>query len=126
MNRNRAGMNKFIKGFLYALSGLVDTFKTELNFRFHTLCILLAAALGIYVSLRPWEWLWVGLAIALVLSTELLNTAIESLSNLVSPDYQPLIKKAKDASAAAVLIAALFALMVAFVVFLPKVWSLFS
>ena len=71
------------------------------------------------------EWLWILLSIALVLAAELFNTALESLANLVSLEFQPLIKKSKDASAAAVLVVSILALLVGVFIFIPKLWDLF-
>lgn len=117
-------MIKFFKGFGYALLGISDTFKTELNFRIHVVAMLIAVGLGLFFSISMQEWLWIFLAIALVMALELMNTALEALANLVSSDFHPFIKKAKDAAAAAVLIVSIFALLVGGIVFIPKVWTL--
>lgn len=119
-------MNKFFRGFGYAFSGIRDTFKTELNFRFHFFAMLIALFLGFVLSISMQEWLWVLLAIALVMALELMNTALEALANLVSLEFHPLIKKTKDAAAAAVLIVSVFALLVGGVVFIPKIYILFK
>lgn len=70
------------------------------------------------------EWRWIVLSIALVLVSELLNTAIEALVDLVSPGYHALAKRAKDAAAAAVLLAAIAAVIIGCTVFIPKLWVL--
>lgn len=117
--------NKFLKGFGYAFSGIRDTFKTEINFRVHFFAMILALFLGLVFSLSVFEWLWIFLAIALVMAAELFNTALEALANLISLDFNPLIKKAKDAAAAAVLIVSIFALLIGLFIFIPKFWDLF-
>lgn len=117
-------MRKFLKGFTYAFSGIRDTFKTELNFRFHFFAMLIALFLGFICSLTLQEWLWIFLAIASVMASELINTAIEAMADLVSADVHPLVKKAKDAAAAAVLIISIFALIVGLFVFIPKLLDL--
>lgn len=122
----KKGSYKFLKGFIYAFSGIRDTFKTELNFRVHFFAVILAVFLGFVFSISAFEWLWIFLAIALVMAMELINTAIEALSNLVSLEYHPLIKKAKDASAAAVLVVSVFALLIGLFIFVPKVWVCFK
>ena len=114
-----------MKGFGYAFSGIRDTFKTELNFRVHFFAMVVALILGLIVSLSSFEWLWVFLAIALVLAAELFNTALEALANLVSSEFHPLIKKSKDASAAAVLVISILALLIGLFIFIPKLWDLF-
>lgn len=119
-------MNKFLKGFGYAYSGIRATFSTELNFRFHFFAMLTALGLGFFLSISIQEWLWVFLAIALVMALELVNTALEALANLVSLEFHPLVKKAKDATAGAVLVISVFALLVGGIVFVPKIWLLFK
>lgn len=120
------GMRKFIKGFSYAFSGLINTFKTEVNFRFHVFATFITIALGWYLSLSTLEWLWVFLSIALVLSFELMNTALEAICNRLSMNFDPSIKKAKDAAAAAVLLVSVFALLVGVFIFVPKIVELLS
>ena len=100
----------------FAWAGLVFAFRTQANFRIELVCAALAglAALWLDVPGAP-----VLLACALVLALELMNTAVEAVVDLVSPDVHPLAKVAKDASAAAVLLACLGALLVAGVTLLP-------
>lgn len=100
----------------FAWAGLAFAFRTQANFRIE----LVGAALAVLAAL----WLDVPgapvlLACALVLALELMNTAVEAVVDLVSPDVHPLAKVAKDASAAAVLLACLGALLVAGVTLLP-------
>lgn len=113
------------QGFSYAISGIVSTIKSELHFKIHILAALLAVSAGIFLQIETHEWLWITLSIAIVMVAELLNTSIESLSNIVSPDYHPLIKKTKDAAAGAVLIAALFALICGLIIFIPHLTEVF-
>jgi undecaprenol kinase len=108
---------QWINSFRHAGNGLRDTFRTERNFRFHVFAALVVLAAGWYAGLNRNEWLWITLAITLVLVTELLNTALESLVNLASPEYHPLAKKTKDTAAAAVLCSAVFAIVVAILIF---------
>ena len=113
-------MEKFIKSFGYAFKGLAYAFRTQTNFRFHCLAVLTVVPLGLYVGLSLTEWLWIGSAIALVMMAELINTAIEVLVDLVSPQQQARAGAIKDLSAAAVLIAAVLALVIALFIFAPK------
>jgi diacylglycerol kinase len=66
------------------------------------------------------EWCWIIIAIALVFITEMLNTSIEFLTDLVSPNYHPLAKNTKDVAAGAVLVAAIIAIILGLMIFLPK------
>lgn len=93
---------------------------SENNARIHLLASIVVISAGIYVELSAYEWLWIALAIALVWILEAINTAIEALVDLASPDFHPLAGKAKDIAAAAVLIASIFAVIVGIIIFFPK------
>lgn len=92
--------------------------------RFHVLAALAAVLAGVWLRLSRGEWLWIGLAVALVWAAELLNTAVERLVDLVSPERHPLAKAAKDTAAGAVLVLAAFAVVVGLCVFGPRLWAL--
>lgn len=113
-------MKKFLKGFEYAYNGLTYAFSTQINFKFHVFAAFCAISLGLYLDLNHTEWLWISTSILVVLIVELLNTAIEVLVNLVSPEYNPKAGIIKDIAAAAVLIAACFAAVVGVFIFLPR------
>lgn len=119
-------MNKFIRGFGYAFKGLFYACKTQLNFRVHLFCAAVAIALGWYLKLSTTEWLWIALCIGMVLLTELINTAIELLVDLVSPEYNENAGRVKDMCAATVLITAITALAIGVIIFLPKLILLFN
>ncbi len=74
--------------------------------RIHAGIAAAVVAAGVLLRIPPWAWAVVALSIALVLATELVNTALEALVDLVSPAEHPLAKRAKDVAAAAVLVAA--------------------
>nr|WP_068892433.1 diacylglycerol kinase family protein [Pedobacter panaciterrae] len=115
-------MLKFIKGFGYAFSGIIYAFKTQLNFKFHIVALLLTAIAGWYFTLSVHEWLWIVAAAAIVLITELLNTAIEVLVDLISPNFNPKAKIIKDVAAASVLIAAIGSAIIGLIIFIPKIF----
>lgn len=117
--------NKFLKGFGYAFSGIRDTYRTEPNFRFHVFAMVFAIVLGVLLPISSNEWLWIFLSITLVMAMELINTALEALADSTSTEYNPLIKKAKDAAAAAVLVVSGFALLIGLCIFVPKILTLF-
>ncbi len=102
------------------MRGIAATYCSERNFKIHLAVSIVAITFGLWLRLSASDWLWIALCISLVLSIELLNTALESLVDLASPTYHPLAKKAKDASAGAVLIVAIFSVIVGCIVFLPK------
>lgn len=114
-------LRKFIKGFKFAWKGLRYAFRTQLNFQVQVFCALAVTGLSCYLGLDADEWLWIALAITLVLTCELANTAIEKLVDLVSPEINPKAGIIKDIFAGLVLISAIFALIVAMLILLPKI-----
>jgi diacylglycerol kinase len=110
-----------VRSFGYAFEGLATMLRTQPNFVVHCVAALLALVLGAVLGLSAAEFALVVLTIAMVLVLECVNTAMESLSDLVSPGFDPLIKRAKDVSAAAVLIGAIGSLAIAVLVYGPHV-----
>lgn len=108
--------------FSNAFRGVIAAYCSERNLRIHTAIALVVVVLGIWLDLTRGEWYWITLCIALVIIAELFNTAIEAGVDLVSPDDHPLAGKAKDVAAGAVLVAAVFAVIVGGGIFLPKLW----
>lgn len=115
-----------LKSFKYAFDGLADLVKTQPNAWIHTFIALVVLLAGFLFQLSRIEWCIISLTIALVFAAEAFNTSIEYLTNLVSPDYHPLAGKTKDVAAAGVLIVAIGAAAVGVIIFLPKVWALFT
>lgn len=113
-------MKKFLKSFTYAFDGLAYAFKTQLSFQVEVVAAIVVILAGSYFQLSKDEWLWISVAIALVLILELLNTAIEVLVDLVSPQIHPKAGAIKDVASASVLVASGFAVVVALFVFIPK------
>lgn len=113
-------MKKFLRGFGYASNGIAHAAKTQLNFRVELVTAALSICLGFALHISGNEWQWVMLNITLVLIAELFNTAIEFLTDLVSPGYNELAGRVKDVSAGAVLITCCFALISGTIIFLPK------
>lgn len=118
-------MNKFIRGFGYAFKGVSYAVKTQLNFRVHLVCAVIVVGLGYFLRISTAEWLWIILAIGLVLVAEAFNTALELLVDFVSPEYNEKAGHIKDMCAAAVLITAATSLVIGIIIFLPKVVALF-
>lgn len=112
------------KSFLFAISGLKSAFKKEPNFRIHVISAVIVLTAAYFFSFNILEWLILAIIIFLVIVFELINTVLESLVNLISPELSPEAKIAKDVSAAAVLISAIFSVIVGAILFLPKIISL--
>ena len=113
-------MRKFIRGFGYALNGIWHAAATQLNFRVHLVVAIIAVYAGYALHISKDEWLWIILCIAMVLVAELFNTALEFLTDLVSPDYNKKAGLVKDMGAGAVLITAICALVIGLIIFVPK------
>jgi len=112
------------RSFGFAFSGLKTAFKKEPNFRLHLITTLLVVISAYLLKFNLLEWLILTLTIFLVIIFELINTALEALVDLVSSEIKPEAKIAKDVSAAAVLLTALFAIIVGTILFLPKLVNL--
>ncbi|NOX56813.1 MAG: diacylglycerol kinase family protein [Planctomycetes bacterium] len=114
------------QSFRCAFAGLTFVFRTQRNARVHVLAGATAIVLGICVGLSRLEWAVLTLLIAAVFSAEIINTAIELLVDLVSPEYHEVARVAKDAAAAAVLCLALASGVIALLFFAAplKAWVL--
>ena len=111
---------KFIKSVPHAFRGILTLIKSENNFRIHLLAVVVVIITGFYLDLTEGEWLAIILTMGGVLALEAVNTAIEAVVDLVSPEYHDLAKKAKDIAAGAVLLFVFAALAVAGVILFNK------
>ncbi|RYD59455.1 MAG: diacylglycerol kinase family protein [Sphingobacteriales bacterium] len=118
-------MANFIDNVRYALDGIQSFFRTERNGRRQGLIAIIIIMLGFAFKIDPKEWLWVLGCIALVISLEMVNSAIEKVCNLITTDYSPAIKTIKDIAAGAVLFSAIIAVAIGSIIFLPYVLRLF-
>lgn len=110
-----------VKSFEYALSGLRGILVQERNFKIQLLFGGLAVILGFILKLSMSEWLDLVIVITLVLIFELINTAIEEMVDLVSPEIREEARIAKDVAAATVLVASIGSVIVGALLFLPKI-----
>lgn len=117
-------MIKFFRSMGYAFAGIWHGVSTQRNMKIHLTVAPLVLILGAIVSLSAVEWCIIILVIAAVMSLELVNTAIEALVDLESPQYHPLAKIAKDVAAGAVLIMAMAAVCIGCIIIVPKLWEL--
>ncbi len=114
-----------VKAFGFAGAGVLHMLRSQRNARIHLALTLLALTLGWWLRLSAPEWAILVLTIGFVWAAETMNTAIEGVVDLVSPERHPLAKIAKDAAAGAVLIAAITAVLVAAFLFLPRLLAFF-
>ncbi len=118
--------NPISKSFKFAFDGIKTAIKNEPNFRVHLVLGIIAALAAYLLNFSSLEWIILVLTIFLVVILELINTVFEALVDLVSPEVAPQARVAKDVSAAAVLAAALFAIIVGLALFLPKILPIFT
>jgi diacylglycerol kinase (ATP) len=109
-----------VRSFKFAFRGLWLLIKTEASIKSQLVLGFLITVLGFAMDLSVTEWLFQTLSIGLVLTTESLNTGIEKLCDFVHPDYHKRIGFIKDISAGAVTFAALFAIIIGLIIYLPK------
>jgi diacylglycerol kinase len=108
-------------GFRYALQGLQTAWNDQFNFRIHLGVFVAVVAAGFFFGINRYEWLIVMLCSVLVTGFELLNSALEYLTDLSSAEIHPLAKKAKDTAAAAVLLAAVGSVVSGLIIFIPRI-----
>lgn len=115
--------HSLLKSFGFAFEGIATEFKKGRNFRIQILMGILALILGWVLKISSEEWFDLIIVIASVLILELINTAIESMVDMISPEIQPKAKIAKDVSAGAVLVASAASVAVGALIFLPKIFG---
>lgn len=117
MDLRRLAPAERLRSLGFALRGIAHVFRTQPNAWIMALATVVVAMAGIVFRVDRIEWALLASAVLLVIAAEAINTAIEHLTDLASPESHPLAAHAKDAAAGAVLIAAIFSLFVAAVVF---------
>ena len=112
----------FYKSLSYAISGIISCIKKERNIKIHISVMILVIICGFIFHLSTTEWLICILLFALVISLELVNTAIEAVVDLCSPNYHELAKYAQDVAAGSVLISAIASVVIGLIIFVPKLF----
>ena len=125
MTQQKFSIKKRIKSFIYAFNGFRVMWIEEHNFRIHILATALVLVASIIFKISTIEWLAVVFAIGFVISFEIINSAIENIADMISPEKNNKIKKIKDISAAGVLVSAITAFVIGIIIFLPKIINLF-
>ena len=118
-------IKRFFNSFIYAGSGIKSAIKTEQNLLLDLICGIVAITGGILLKISMIELAIIIIVIGLVISIELINTAIEYVVDMAMPEVHPLAKLSKDIAAGAVLITTIVALIVGLIIFLPKIIALF-
>jgi undecaprenol kinase len=106
----------------FALVGIKTVYQEERNMRSHSVMAVLAVLAGVFFRLSAFEWLWIISAIFFVMIIEIVNTAFENVVDMVTDfHYHSIGKKIKDMAAGAVLLAACYTVIVAGIIFIPKI-----
>lgn len=117
--KNNFSLQQRFKSFGYAIVGIFTLIKEQQNAWIHLVVTVFVVTAGAVFHITAGQWIAVIFAIVLVWMAEALNTSIELVCDLVNPDYHPLVKKAKDIAAGAVLVTAIGALIIGSIIFLP-------
>jgi diacylglycerol kinase (ATP) len=113
-------MNSRIRSFKYAIQGISQAV-SQPNMQIHLVVAVMVIIAGFVFKIARTEWMLVVFAIGMVLAAECMNTALEKLTDLVSPGHNELAGKVKDMAAGAVLICAAAAAIIGLIVFIPKI-----
>jgi diacylglycerol kinase len=108
-----------VKAFTYAFAGLIYAIKIGHAFWIQSAIAAIVVAFGFYMHISVNDWRWIALAIALVWTTEIMNTAVETVCDALHPEHHPMIGIAKDTAAGAVLMAGIGAVVIGVLTFWP-------
>jgi len=126
IKKERARDKRLVDSFNFAIEGLISALKNERHMKVHILAAIIIVILAIVINASKVEILIISLSVSFVIITELVNTAVEAIIDLVSPERHPLAKLAKDVAAGAVLVAAINALCVGYLLFYDKLLDIFD
>ncbi|MDE5888395.1 MAG: diacylglycerol kinase [Bacilli bacterium] len=120
----KRGFSRFFRSFGFSIEGLKYAYKYEQSMLVHVIATVCVIAANFFFHITGIEWLVTLLAIGMVLSAELINTAIEAVVDLVTLEIHPLAKIAKDCGSAATFVLAIMAAAIGFVVYVPYIIQL--
>jgi len=115
--------SRLAKAFGHAFSGLFFALRTQRNMPIHLAIAAGVIGLGVWLGLSTTQWAILALTVGSVLAAELLNSSLEVVVDMVSPDYHPLAKRAKDVAAGAVMLAAMVSVLVGLLILGPPLWA---
>lgn len=124
-NKRKWKNRDLVSSLEFALTGILTAFKEERNMRKHAVTALVVILAGFVFQVSRIEWLFLLMSIFLVVTFEIINSAIENVVDLASHyHFSMLAKKAKDMAAGAVLVVSLLAAVIGALIFLPRIWDL--
>lgn len=118
-------IKRLTKSFAYAFRGLKKTFSEEQNLQIQAIVGIIIIIIAFILRIKPLEWCLIALAISLVFLMEIINSAIERVTDVLKPRIHAYVKEIKDIMAAAVMIASILAIIVGLVVFIPYLKEIF-
>lgn len=128
-SRNKSkytGIKHFVYSSKYSIEGLIYGYKNEMSLQLHGILSILAIILGILFKISLIQWGMLLISLGAILFIELLNTAIEAVVDMITIEFNPLAKIAKDCGSAAAYVATIIAIVIGCVIFIPKVIGLFN
>ena len=126
IKKERARDKRLVDSFNFAIDGMISALRNEKHMKVHILAAIVIVILAILINASKVEILVISLSVCFVIITELINTAVEALVDLISPERHPLAKLAKDVAAGAVLVAAINAVCVGYLLFYDKLLDIFD
>ena len=124
MEKRKWQTENFVKSFKYAVSGVVYGMKTQRNIIIQLCFAVLAIFLGAFLKISKLEWIVIIFTIMFVIFAEMINTAVETVIDLITEEYNKKAKIAKDVAAGAVLISAINAICMGLIIYLDKILAL--
>ena len=121
----KMNLKRFFNSVKYSIEGLAYAYKNEQSLWTHAGATILAVILGLIFKINFYEWAVIVIALVIVLAVELLNTAIEAVVDMVTKEFNPLAKIAKDCGSAAAFVSSLIATAICLAIFIPYVIDLF-
>lgn len=122
----RLSLTSFFRSFVFASAGIAHVFRTQRNMRVQLVISAVIVLMGWWLNISTVEWAIIALTMGVVFAAEMMNTVVESVVDLASHGVHPLAKIAKDVAAGAVLMLAIFAVVVGMLIFLPKLIAVIS
>jgi PAP2 family protein len=123
-DRNKKNVN-FFKSLSFAINGIKYCFKMEKHYKFHIFAFILIMILSFLLKLSSIEFIFIIAVSFLVIITEMLNTCVEVIVDMITKDYNVLAMYAKDLGAGAVLISSILAVIIGLIIFIPKIMRFF-
>lgn len=119
----RTSKNSQLSSFRLAILGIIMATNKERNLKIHVVISFLVILFGLYFDISKIEWMFIIFAIGFVIAMELMNTAIERVVDLVTKDFHPLAKQAKDIAAGAVFVSAVISAIIGLLIFVPYLFN---